>query len=233
MMTGKVSEIFSSIQGEGIYAGTPMVFVRFAGCNLQCDYCDTPESRSVVDKKIKILTVKEIAGKIDEEIKKVKNISIISFTGGEPLLQDEIISDVISLFKNKNIKMYLDTNGVLHEKFSKLARTMDYVAMDIKLPSACGKEYWKEHKEFLKTTHKNIFIKIVLTAKSNYEEFKKAVDLIEGIDKSIPLVLQPVTPIGNVKSMPFDMIRALKKLAEEKLENVSIIPQMHKKLGIK
>ncbi|MFH0948207.1 MAG: 7-carboxy-7-deazaguanine synthase QueE [Elusimicrobiota bacterium] len=230
-MTGRISEIFTSIQGEGIYAGMPMVFVRFSGCNLQCDYCDTPLSRSVVDGQIK--TVPEIIDSIESEISAAKNVFTISFTGGEPLLYVETISGIIPYFKKRGMKTYLDTNGTLYENFSKIAEDIDCVAMDIKLPSACGLEYWREHKKFLKAAKKNTFVKIVVTSKSTDKEFKKAVGIISEVDASIPLVIQPVTPVKNVDAMPFERIRTLKKFAETKLENVSIIPQMHKKLGIR
>ncbi|MBI5574399.1 MAG: 7-carboxy-7-deazaguanine synthase QueE [Elusimicrobia bacterium] len=230
-MIGRISEIFTSVQGEGIYAGIPMVFVRFSGCNLQCDYCDTPLSRPAVAGKIK--TVTEIIENIEKELESAKNVSIISFTGGEPLLHTEIISEIIPHFKKRGIKTYLDTNGTLYEKFSKIADDIDYVAMDIKLPSACSQDYWLEHLEFLKIAKKNIFVKIVVTSKSTDNEFKKAVETIAAVDVSIPLVIQPVTPVKNVDTMPFERIRTLKKFAETKLENVSIIPQLHKKLGIK
>jgi len=230
-MIGRISEIFTSVQGEGIYAGIPMVFVRFSGCNLQCDYCDTPGSRPAVAGKIK--TAAEIIDIIESELEAAKNVSIISFTGGEPLLHAEIISEIISHFKKRGIRTYLDTNGTLYEKFSKIADDIDYAAMVIKLPSACGMEYWREHSEFLKIAKNKIFIKIVLTSKSTDDEFKKAVEIISQVDISIPLVIQPVTPVGNITSMPFERIRSLKKFAETKLENVSIIPQMHKNLGIK
>ena len=45
-----LSEVFSSIQGEGLYVGDRHLFVRFAGCNLNCQYCDTPDSRAVGNK---------------------------------------------------------------------------------------------------------------------------------------------------------------------------------------
>ncbi|OGS46990.1 MAG: hypothetical protein A2539_09090 [Elusimicrobia bacterium RIFOXYD2_FULL_34_15] len=230
-MTGRILEIFSSIQGEGIYAGTPMVFVRFTGCNLNCDYCDTPESQKL--EKGNILTTEEIISKIEQELSLSKKTSIISFTGGEPVLHAEIISDIIHNFKSKGIKSYIDTNGTLCENFSKIVDIIDYVAMDIKLPSSCEAEFWREHLEFLKMSKNKTFIKIVLTAKTAYNEFRKAIEIIEQVDSSIPLVLQPVTVIRNIEPMPFDVVRAFRKLAEEKLANVSIIPQTHKKKGIR
>ncbi|MEW6556453.1 MAG: 7-carboxy-7-deazaguanine synthase QueE [Elusimicrobiota bacterium] len=232
-MIGRVSEIFVSVQGEGIYAGTPMVFVRFAGCNLNCDYCDTPESRLAVYGKV--YTADEIKETVEKELEENKTVSLISFTGGEPLLQPEIISQVISHFRDSRIKTYLDTNGTLPEKFSTIADIIDYVAMDIKLPSACGIELWQVYSKFLKLAKGCVFVKIVITAKSTFDEFQKAVELISNVDTSIPLVIQPVTPIREIGSMPFKQIQVLKNYAEQKggIENVSIVSQIHKKIGIR
>lgn len=240
-MIGRVGEIFSSIQGEGIYAGTPMIFVRFAGCNLQCNYCDTVIFRNAVAGRA--LVFDEIIGKIEKELETAKNVSIISLTGGEPLLQVDVLSGIISHFRNAGIKIYLETNGTLYEKFLKIAAETDYVAMDIKLPSACGVEYWKEHLEFLRAVKNDVFIKIVLTEESTNAEFYKAIEIVEKVNKSIPVVLmpaspqiqrgEPASPVEKIKPMSFNNIRLLKEIAEKKLENVSIIPQQHKRMGIR
>ena len=74
----EICEIFKSFQGEGLFTGLPCVFVRLAGCNLKCDFCDTDH---MVSKK---LTMQEIE---EEIISLVPDISFVVFTGGEPLLQ--------------------------------------------------------------------------------------------------------------------------------------------------
>ncbi|MBN1383768.1 MAG: 7-carboxy-7-deazaguanine synthase QueE [Elusimicrobia bacterium] len=230
-MIGRVAEIFSSIQGEGIYVGTPMVFIRFSGCNLQCSYCDTTMFRNAVAGKALILD--EIISRTEKELEDAKNISIISLTGGEPLLQVEVLAEIIRHFRNEGIKIYLETNGTLYEKFSKIADIVDYTAMDIKLPSACGTECYKEHLAFLKAVKNDVFIKIVLTTKTTTSEFEKAVTVVERVNKSIPVVLMPATQVEKIKPMSFNNVRSLKGIAEQKLENVSIIPQKHKEMGIR
>jgi len=68
-----VNEVFSSIQGEGIYVGTPMNFIRFCKCNLGCRWCDTSYQKGVE------MSIPCILKKLD------KRIPWVSLTGGEPL----------------------------------------------------------------------------------------------------------------------------------------------------
>ena len=72
----RVNEIFYSLQGEGAYTGTPSIFIRLAGCNLRCPFCDTKHE------SYKVLTKEEIMAQIANFTAKH-----IVFTGGEPSLQ--------------------------------------------------------------------------------------------------------------------------------------------------
>jgi len=76
-MFAKIAEIFKSIQGEGIYQGESQVFVRFFGCNLNCQFCDTKLT------SYRELTLDELLGQINS----FSDYHSISLTGGEPLLQ--------------------------------------------------------------------------------------------------------------------------------------------------
>ena len=231
-MIGRISEIFLSIQGEGIRAGEPMVFVRFTGCNLSCNYCDTPSCRHVIAGTI--FTSEEVIADIESHLKKNKKVTTIAFTGGEPLLHSEFIAEIIAYFKGKGIKSYIDTNGTLCEKFKLIANDVECVAMDIKLPSSSGgREFWGLHKQFLNIATKNIFVKVVLTEKTTLAEFTKAVELVGEIDKRIPTVLQPSTPFNDINSISPELLASFRKIAEEKLKNIYVVPQMHKKWGVK
>ncbi|HHQ45091.1 MAG TPA: 7-carboxy-7-deazaguanine synthase QueE, partial [Candidatus Altiarchaeales archaeon] len=74
----KTIEIFSSIQGEGKFMGIPQVFIRLAGCNLSCSWCDTPQSKGGG----KEMSVETVVSEV--ELLGIKSVCI---TGGEPLLQ--------------------------------------------------------------------------------------------------------------------------------------------------
>lgn len=91
-----VVEVFSSIQGEGLYTGAPANFIRLAGCNLSCAFCDT-------DKEAKEeLSTKEILERLNPDIK------IVVLTGGEPTIHD--LCELISTLRH-GYKIHLETNG--------------------------------------------------------------------------------------------------------------------------
>ena len=81
-MYAPITEIFSSIQGEGIFLGQKQIFIRFHGCNINCNYCDEKEKKYFLN-----LSVKEAINKIESlNGHKRKNLFFVSITGGEPLL---------------------------------------------------------------------------------------------------------------------------------------------------
>ncbi|MCK4695304.1 MAG: 7-carboxy-7-deazaguanine synthase QueE, partial [Candidatus Cloacimonetes bacterium] len=77
-----LSEIFFSIQGESSYTGLPCIFIRLAGCNLRCKYCDTKYSYKT--------RFQNTPNQIIESIRSFLPVKLVEITGGEPLLQDEI-----------------------------------------------------------------------------------------------------------------------------------------------
>ena len=233
-----VSEIFASYQGEGIYTGQPQVFVRFVGCNLRCDYCDTPENQSLdedqkyfsletIVKRIKELSSKRLSGG-DASIPRT-----VSLTGGEPLLYPNFLTKLIPEIKKLKLSVYLETNGTIPEAYEKVKKWVDVVSMDIKLPSSSKGEYWREHKEFLKAAKGKVFVKLVLTDKTKDEEIAKAIKLISGVSPRIPFVLQPATPVKNAGSAAPHKIHGWLQLAKQKLSDTSVLVQLQRFWGVK
>ncbi|MCX5687522.1 MAG: 7-carboxy-7-deazaguanine synthase QueE, partial [Candidatus Omnitrophica bacterium] len=223
MHKAKITEIFASIQGEGFYIGQAQTFVRFYGCNLSCGYCD--ERRK--DK------FKEYSpGSLIAAIIRKKNI-VVTFTGGEPLLYADFLKEVFPQLKKKGFIIYLETNGILKNKLLEIIDFLDIISMDIKLPSSTGsKPYWKDHFDFLKASRgKKVFVKSVITDKTTAADIKKAVSMIEKIDKTVFFILQPAT-INN-KIQKIKKAEEFLDLAGSRLDNIRLIPQIHKILGVK
>lgn len=112
----RVSEIFYALQGEGPYIGTPAVFVRLAGCNLHCEWCDTLD----VWCKGNEMSAKDVASAILEAVDmnpqdlEQRRVHIV-ITGGEPLLHDVAINEVMNAVQEyaANAFFELETNGTL------------------------------------------------------------------------------------------------------------------------
>ncbi len=109
-MPYKVNQIFYSIQGEGPYVGTPVVFCRFAGCNLNCGYCDTDHNE--------VNMVFDTPGELKQAIRAADthDVDKVVFTGGEPLLQ--LAGDLLNLFFDFNF-VGIETNGTISSKSQK------------------------------------------------------------------------------------------------------------------
>lgn len=223
-------EIFSSHQGEGLFIGARQIFIRFAGCNLNCCFCDTMK-----DAVIKDATVTQVVTKVKDLEKNHNSHHSISLTGGEPLLCTDFLEYLLPELKKENFKIYLETNGTLVEELKRIIGYVDIIAMDIKLPSSSGSlPLWGRHIKFLEIARKrNIFIKAVVTNATSQDDIMKAGDLIAGFDKEMLLVLQPAGPTEKGDfTVKKEKILHYRALAEEKLRNVRIIPQTQKFIGI-
>lgn len=130
----KVNEMFYSIQGESTYTGLPCMFIRLAGCNLRCSYCDTNYALKESDGEDK--TIEEIvewARGIYEET----GCNLIEVTGGEPLLQAEELIELCEELNNEiNAQILIETNGSVNLENIKLSTSYTTFIMDVKTPSS-------------------------------------------------------------------------------------------------
>jgi len=229
MEKAKISEVFSSVQGEGIYIGRKEIFVRFSGCNLNCVFCDTNHKRG------KFYTVKELTQKINDHSDTFgRGAKWLTLTGGEPLLWSDFLEELLPLLK-KEYKVTLETNGTLPAKFRKIKNWVDLVALDFKLPSSAEeKSFWKEHQKFLKLVENKSFVKAVITGRTDLQDVRKAVAIIFKINPKIPFILQPASAYKKFKDVP--RIEKVLQFQEEALKSISdvrVIPQVHKFLRLK
>ena len=228
----EITDIFSSVQGEGIFVGARQIFIRFKRCNMVCEFCDTPNEGIVKEYSPTALM---------HEVKALNESKFthhsVSLTGGEPLVYTEFLKSFLPLLKKTGFKSYLETNGTLPDELESVIDFIDIVAMDFKFPSSTGaRAYWKEHLKFLKiAARKKVFVKSVITTDTKKEDVEEAVKLIREVNKNIPFIMQPATPVKNFDKKPGEnrLLEFLDIALKEKIENSRVIPQMHKMLGVK
>ncbi|MGM9539186.1 7-carboxy-7-deazaguanine synthase QueE [Anaerovibrio sp.] len=243
-MQANLIEVFSSVQGEGRYAGCRQLFVRFEGCNLQCRYCDTenaPGTHLMCNVEIapgarrfreimNPVEAHELAAYINEFLQAVPH-QAVSFTGGEPLLQAGFLRELLPLV---NCRRFLETNGTLPDRLSEILPLVDIISMDIKLPQETGREMWEEHERFLRLAleaGKDVYVKLVIPGNLVEADFDRAVKLVADVEPSVLLVLQPVTPVNGVPAAEPEMVLELQQRALSALSDVRVIPQTHRMMN--
>lgn len=238
-------EIFSSIQGEGLLVGCRQVFIRFPGCNLDCHYCDTdfaltpvckveerPGSSQMVDwdNPVSIGQVQALIQKWKTDFPGAHHS--ISVTGGEPLVHAELLSQWLPQL-SKELPIYLETNGTLPDQLESVIDHINWISMDVKLHSLSGERTdWDSHRRFLQIADRvQSYVKVVVGEETPDLELQLAGDLVEGIAKHIPLIIQPVT-INNKVAVSTERLLHMQSVVADTHRNVRVIPQTHTFLGL-
>ncbi|MGB9927206.1 MAG: 7-carboxy-7-deazaguanine synthase QueE [Methanosarcina sp.] len=246
-----IKEVFCSVQGEGPYVGTRQAFVRFSGCNLNCNYCDTnfadsetcnyesAEGSGIFEKRPNPVSLDQL----QDILQPFKKLHSISLTGGEPLLYADFMKNL-----DLSAPFYLESNMTLPEQAVKVSKKVRYVSGDFKLPeviqklSPAGKEAHIENtikcfRVLRKTSSRDCFCKIVVGKNTTPATLIQAGEAIAPYVSTI--ILQPETSIGNQeipgKSTYFTqasiqkILELQKKLLE--LTDTRIVPQTHRMWG--
>lgn len=172
----RVTEIFTSIQGESTFCGLPCTFIRMTGCNLRCKYCDTPYALEGGEE----LDLDQILDRVREA-----GISLVELTGGEPLLQEECYL-LINLLLEEGYTVLLETNGSLTlEKLD--SRVMKIV--DIKCPGS-GMSEKMDFSNVNYLTGKDE-VKFVISDKGDFDWAKGIIDTY-GLIEKCKVLISPV-----------------------------------------
>ncbi|MDD2679922.1 MAG: 7-carboxy-7-deazaguanine synthase QueE [Candidatus Omnitrophica bacterium] len=223
-MKGKIAEVFDSVQGEGLYLGEKQIFVRFYGCNLGCRFCDTKLSSFMEYEPEELF----------KELKLYRDkYHSISFTGGEPLMQKDFLKEVLKLTRKNNSRNYLETNGTLYEELKDIIEYLDFVAMDLKLPSSTGlSDFWDEHRLFLKiASQREVFLKTVICKDTTEEDIMQGLKLIRETCQRAVLILQPDS--NEDRAQLHAKIESFKELCRKERVIACAVEQIHKAIGVK
>jgi 7-carboxy-7-deazaguanine synthase len=233
-MKTHINEVFSSIQGEGILIGRRQVFVRFSGCNLDCNYCDTSKSRDPLYGDL--ISTEKLLNSINRLI--TPDFHSISFTGGEPLLHADFIKKFL---EEHEFKSLLETNGSLPDELRKITELLDYVSIDIKLPEHGASKNWDdlfdmelESIKLLRDEEINTYCKVVVMPGTKVDIIgfiaSKIADEVQNTSK-LSMVIQPVSPLD----LWAESCHKLFEISEEagKYLDVLTIPQVHKLLNVR
>ncbi|HWI40380.1 MAG TPA: 7-carboxy-7-deazaguanine synthase QueE [Verrucomicrobiae bacterium] len=241
-----LSEIFSSIQGEGPLVGVRQVFVRLHGCRLGCAFCDTdtePPSECRVEEEPGEGVFRPLPNPVPVErvVSHLKRWQqqyprlhhSVSVTGGEPLEHASYLLELLPPL-SQLFPVFLETNGVLPHELARVLPWVDYVSADIKLPSTSGiGDLWEVHREFLRAASASkLFVKVVVGADTPDAEIDLAASLVEAIDPQIPFILQPVSLGDGHPAVDASRLLALHGVAARRLREVRVIPQTHKFLRL-
>ncbi|UEC43487.1 MAG: 7-carboxy-7-deazaguanine synthase [Methanothrix sp.] len=245
---GVLAEIFSSFQGEGPLVGNRQVFVRTAGCNLSCSYCDSAKFRCEVE-FCEVLSP-QASGPLRRADNPVttswameeilghwaRGTHSVSITGGEPLCQPDFALSLATGCAAEGLPVYFETNGYSASRFRRLIPWIDFAAVDIKLQShrSCPPDRWSRLFEneiscIDGATRSGVatIAKTVILDATTSEEIEQLCHRLEGLDAT--LVLQPVS--GDKRPSPKKLIH-LHQAASEHRGDVVIIPQAHKMMGV-
>ncbi len=236
-MKAPIREIFCSIQGEGPYTGVRQAFIRFAKCNLNCVYCDTPTGdvqecqveKSAGTRKFSRMENPITPAEVYDAIAGYKGLHSVSLTGGEPLLYTSFIK-----YFEPGAPLYLESNMSLPERAKEVEDLFGYVAGDFKLEKGYNLNNYDEYfndmvkcfRTLRNTKERDCFCKVVLMDGFDMEK------LVEGISKIKEyismVVLQPVTPPeGNdIRPAPIEKVMEAQEMLLD-MKNTRIMPQSH------
>lgn len=224
----RVHSIFQSIDGEVNLRGQGCLttFIRLAGCNLSCNYCDAQEAQD---------TKNGVDMMIDAVVARAVEIGCpnITITGGEPLLQ---IEEVAALVRTLSIVMLnasfsIETNGTINPflKFSKLSSYISFV-VDYKLPSS-GMEPL-ETRDILPHLRAHDWIKFVIANETDYAEAKRVVKEFSAFKTRGRFAFSPVDWPDSGMSLTVWANKLVGKMLEDKLWRVSLNCQLHKLVNL-
>lgn len=245
--TAYLSEIFASFQGEGSRAGQRHLFVRFAGCNIRCLWCDTPDSLVKVpvcridypgggsEEVANPVSIERLASIVARAVAEDPSIAMIAITGGEPMLQGPFLATWLAE-RPPGRPCLLETNAILTASLAAVLEGIAVVSADVKLPSNTGEpQLWDRHRTFLHACRgTELYVKMPVDADTDPGEVTRAAELVAEAAPDAILYVQPVCD-PQTSDWRIDMKRLgkLAALAAASVADTRVLPQIHKLVGVR
>ncbi len=204
--TLKIAEIFAGVQGEGLRLGRPAIFVRLAGCNLRCSFCDTKYAR----RSGRPMTIDGVAAAVGR-LRKSWPAGWICLTGGEPFTQP--IGPLIDRFHGDGLQVQVETNGTIFQDGG-----FDWTTVSPKPPR------YDVAPEFPGLARE---VKLVVSKELNAAAVRRVRALFPA---GIPIFLQPES---NKAESRAKAVRLLRRSLKEGLGDIRLGIQLHRVFGLR
>lgn len=227
----RISEIFSSLQGEGTHLGERHLFIRFEECHMHCEYCDELGKIGIP------MSSDQVMAEVRRLDKEGGPHRFVSLTGGEPLLYLSYLKPLLMKLKAEHFPIYLETSGVLWGALEEVIGWCDCIAMDLK-PASVTRErnFFEEHRRFLEIAKsKEVFMKIILSKEIDLREFDSLIQIVKDKRPETPVLLQPISKEieGHEDAELMELLSCLQRSALRYVSDVRIVPRLHKILKIR
>src|ERR1700734_2296998 len=172
-------ELYKSVQGESSFAGLPCIFVRLAGCNLRCAWCDSEYTFTGG----KPFTHAEIIAQIEA----LAPCKLVEFTGGEPMLQSRELLPLMEVLLAQGYTLMIETSG--ERPLADVPKTVHKI-VDVKCPGAGGAAN-SFRMENLEALTKNDEVKFVISHREDYDFARDFISVYGLQEKAGQILLSP------------------------------------------
>lgn len=200
----EVSEVFFSIQGEGVDIGLPTVFVRTSRCNLECNWCDTTYSWEPGEER-----------KVPDILEEVMSHGVkrVCISGGEPLLQADEVAQLVEALEAEGCENSIETNGSIDIDVVPRGE-LTHIVMDLKCPSS-GMQDRNLFTNVAKMRSDDV-LKFVIAHQEDYIYAKRL------LDRQRPPCTVVFQPVGGL-----DLRDLAERVLEDRLD-VRVLLQLHR-----